>query len=158
MPAPIGNTFWMLQDTHGREKLWTSPEEMQDAITQYFQDCADKMGTIVTKDGDRIQVNTPEIPTIEGLARSLGFESTASLLNYQEKPGYEAFFATIKAAKLYITEQKVSGLINGRGSATGLIFDLKNNHGYKDKQEVDNNVNMNGRPPWLGITSPNEKD
>ena len=52
--------------------------------------------------------------------------------------GYEPFFSTIKKAKLRVQRQKVVNGLVGLSNPTITIFDLKNNHGYKDKQEVDN--------------------
>lgn len=121
MAAPKGNLFWMNRTRSGRAKDWTDVEEMQNAITKYLSDTHIK----------------GLFPTVEGLARTLGFWDTDSLLNYQKEQGYEDFFGTIRQAKLYIQEYKVSNLISGNGSAAGLMFDLKNNHGYKDKSQVD---------------------
>ena len=76
--------------------------------------------------------------TIEGLCLALDFTSRQSLLNYE---GYtdknkKPFLDTIKKARLQIQQSKLEGLLSGDYSAAGAIFDLKNNHSYKDKQET----------------------
>ena len=76
--------------------------------------------------------------TIEGLCLALDFTSRQSLLNYE---GYtdknkKPFLDTIKKARLQIQQSKIEGLLSGNYSAAGAIFDLKNNHNYKDKQET----------------------
>ncbi len=145
MPAPLGNTYWMNCDSLGRNKTWESAEAMQTAIEGYFDECKRQTATVVTKDGAVIDVPKPEIPTVEGLAIALGFSDTNSLLNYAKVDGYEAFFGTIRAAKLYIKKEKVASLINGRGNDRGLVFDLKNNHGYTDKT-IQEQSGPNGGP------------
>lgn len=37
MAAPIGNQFWRLRSTHGRNKLFATPELMWDAACEYFE-------------------------------------------------------------------------------------------------------------------------
>ena len=112
-------------------KMWKSPEELQQAIDQYFSECESNL-VHTSKDGTKIF----EPYTIEGLALVLDCD-TDTLLNYEKKEGYEPYFGTIKRAKLKIQKQKlVNGLV-GLSNSTLTIFDLKNNHGYKDKTEQD---------------------
>lgn len=51
------------------------------------------------------------------------------------------FFDTIKNAKLKIENYLEKHLVTDNG-VTGIIFNLKNNYGWKDKQETIN-VNTN---------------
>jgi hypothetical protein len=37
----IGNQFWKLRSKHGRDKIFTTPESMQEAAFEYFQWCED---------------------------------------------------------------------------------------------------------------------
>jgi len=37
MAAPKGNRFWEARTSHGREKLFSSPESLWDACCEYFQ-------------------------------------------------------------------------------------------------------------------------
>lgn len=37
----IGNQFWKLRSTHGREKIFDSPDAMWEAACEYFQWCTD---------------------------------------------------------------------------------------------------------------------
>lgn len=80
------------------------------------------------------------IPTIEMLGVKLGM-SRQAILNYQNS---EQYGNIITEAKERITALKSQALVNGFGSTTGLIFDLKNNAGYSDKTEVvAKNYNVN---------------
>jgi hypothetical protein len=39
MGAPKGNQFWKLRSTHGREKLFATPELLWEAACEYFEWC-----------------------------------------------------------------------------------------------------------------------
>ena len=111
---------------------------MQAAIEQYFADA----------DGKKWPYTIPD------LALALGFTSRQSLLNYQYKPEY---MDTIKRAKLRIEGQRARQLVQGQGMVAGQIFDLKNNFGWRDQQDlanstvektfVQNNIGLIGMPP-----------
>jgi hypothetical protein len=102
----------------GRPPKYTNAEEMQKKIDKYFEDC--KLN------------NKPY--TITGLGLALDM-SRQDLINYSKK---DKFFDTIKKAKMRVENYLEERLINDT-SATGIIFNLKNNYGWKDKQE---NVNV----------------
>src|SRR5690606_33171622 len=72
--------------------------------------------------------------TISGLAVFLETDRK-TLLNYEER---EEFFHTIKSAKArieYFTEKQLYN--SSAKNMTGIIFNLKNNYGWQDKQEVE---------------------
>jgi len=99
----------------GRPPKYDNPEQMQTAIDAYFDEV----------DG---------VPTVTGLALALGFDTRHALLYYEhEKP---EFLTTIKRAKTRIEEAIERELMNRNGTVTGLIFNLKNNFGWKDAQEL----------------------
>ncbi len=106
-----------------RKRNFDTIEAMQEAIDNYKK---------VAKRSNRPL-------TIQGLALALGFTSRQSLLNYE---GYtdssdKSFLDTIKKAKLEIEMDKVEGAMMGDYNSAVTIFDLKNNHGHKDKQEIE---------------------
>lgn len=76
--------------------------------------------------------------TIEGLCLALGFVERKSLIDYASytDKNQKPFLHAIKKARLYIQQSKIEGLLSGDYSTAGAIFDLKNNHNYKDKQET----------------------
>jgi hypothetical protein len=37
MAAPIGNKFWMMRSTHGRNPIFTNPEALWNAACEYFE-------------------------------------------------------------------------------------------------------------------------
>jgi hypothetical protein len=80
-------------------------------------------------------VKTPQIPyTITGLALALG-TTRDLLIDYEDK---DEFSDTIKEAKAKCHNYAERKLFEA--NATGPIFNLKNNYGWKDKTEVDNTV------------------
>lgn len=107
----------------GRPLKFQTVEDMETQIQTYFDDCE----------------KTSEPLTITGLAMALD-TSRETLMNYSTK---EEYFDTIKRAKLIIENAYEKRLIsNGRA---GEIFALKN-FGWKDRQEIDSNVNFNKSP------------
>jgi len=95
----------------GRPLKYQSPEELQILIDKYFEGCVP---------------NTKIPPTVTGLGRSLGLDRR-QLIEYSKK---EPFYNAIKEAKLKI-EEFLEMRLYGR-TVAGVIFNLKNNYGWKD--------------------------
>jgi len=102
----------------GRPKKYTKVEEMQKKLYKYFKLC---------------DING-EPYTITGICIALDI-CRDTLLEYMKN---EEFSDTIKKAKLQVENYLEKQLIVER-NATGIIFNLKNNFGWKDKQE---NINI----------------
>lgn len=100
----------------GRPLKYETVEELDEAINKYFADC------------DMLE----EPYTITGLALALDVDRR-TLTNYSNK---EEFFPTIKRAKLKVENYLEKRLIKDT-STTGIIFNLKNNFDWKDKQEIE---------------------
>lgn len=105
----------------GRPLKYDSVEKMQEDIEKYFAECDEK--------------GKPY--TVSGLAYALG-TTRRTLLDYQEKDEYSH---TIKKAKTKIELFNEEMLYSKDVSTTGVIFNLKNNYGWKDKQEIEAEVN-----------------
>ncbi len=105
----------------GRPRKFKNKKEMQKKIDTYFDECRKEKRPI----------------TFTGLAYSIGL-SRQGLLNYSKK---EEFFDTIKKARDYVEMTLEERLIGTSGTATGIIFNLKNNYDWKDKQDINANVN-----------------
>jgi hypothetical protein len=121
----------------GRPPKYNSPEEMQTAIDEYFEDHQprirkDSVGNpIINKNGlPSIDLNPP---TISGLALFLGFSNRTSLYEYEKESEYSD---TIKRARSRCEEFVESNGMSGIVPPAMAIFALKN-YGWSDKQEIE---------------------
>jgi len=123
----------------GRPTKYNSIEELERIVELYFLavKCRvlDDEAPLADLSEDELQIinDVPDFhgPTISGLAYTLDM-TTETLRQYELK---DEFSATIKKAK-----QKVENALEGRlyGAApAGVIFNLKNNFGWKDKTETE---------------------
>ena len=115
-PHPTGNT----------SKMKTA-KEFQEKIERYFKECDKK-----------------RMPyTVTGMAFALGFTTRLAIINYENEEKHhdieegekKLIVNTIKKAKLKIEEYLEINLIEGKQVA-GTIFNLKNNYGWIDRQDV----------------------
>lgn len=140
----------------GRPLKFKTVQELQEKVDAYFAECdphveditewvqaRDSKGAL-KKDENGLnylvevhhKVKTEQVPyTVTGLALALD-TSRETLVNYEEKAEY---FDTIKRAKEKI--QNYLELNLNSTSPTGTIFNLKNNYGWKDKTEIEGNIN-----------------
>lgn len=140
----------------GRPFKFKSAKEMKRKIDEYFESCFEEVWDEV-RDDDGVVKWVPRLDrhgnivkyqkepfTISGLAVFLG-TNRQTLLNYEET---DEFFDTIKQAKAKIEAYTEKQLYNDKArNTTGIIFNLKNNYGWSDKQEVDTNIgNKDGKP------------
>ena len=123
----------MEQKKVGRPLLYNSVEELQEKIDKYFMECDKKK----------------EPYTVTGLGLSLGM-SRQDLINYGNRDEY---FDTIKNAKLKVENYLEKRLITDNSTA-GIIFNLKNNYNWKDKQEIEAEVTTTN----INITLEDEED
>lgn len=114
----------------GRPKKYTEVELMKQKIDLYFKKCDNK--------------NEPY--TVTGLC--LALDITRETLNQYLKD--EQFSDTIKKAKLKVENYLEKHLIID-SSTTGIIFNLKNNFGWTDKQELKHSGNINN--PFEGLST-----
>lgn len=99
----------------GRPKIFNNCMDLDFLCELYFERCREDK----------------EPPTFVGLALELGIDRQ-TLLNYSNS---EEFFDTIKRHRMRVEEYLERSLYNG--AVAGVIFNLKNNFGWRDKQEVD---------------------
>ena len=103
----------------GRPRLYTDAQAFADKVSAYFADCD----------------ASEKRPTLSGLSYYLGFEDRETFSNYA---GYgDGFSRTVKRAKLLIADWLEQRLTDKNTFTPGIIFDLKNNHGWKDKTETE---------------------
>ncbi len=134
------------QQGAGRPPKYKTKEEMQEKIDEYFESCyrpvilfnKDVMKYVTVKDEEGNVIKEQYRPfTVTGLADALDM-TRQSLLNYSNN---EEFFDTIMRAKrkceLYAEER-----LYDKNGNKGAMFSLANNfENWKNKQEVDANIN-----------------
>jgi hypothetical protein len=117
----------------GRPPRYTSPDELQAKIEEYFSDGCNKR-KVITKTGNEVEI--PYL-TVSGLAYYLGFESRQSFYDYEK---HDKFSYIIKKARLRI-EMMYEEML-AMGYPTGAIFALKN-MGWHDK--TDSDIKISGK-------------
>jgi hypothetical protein len=123
----------------GRPLKFKSAKELQDKIDKYFSDCDNTTEKVMLKSGDVVDMPNPKPYTISGLALALD-TSRETLINYADK---EEYFDTIRKAKLMCENYAEESLWKPK-IASGVIFNLVNNYGWQNKQEVEShNINEN---------------
>lgn len=118
----------------GRPLKFKSVEDLESKIDKYFESC---YITKVDDNGKEYQCNIRPL-TITGLAVSLDCDRE-TLLNYEKT---EEYFGTIRKAKLIIQNFAEESLWQPK-IATGIMFNLKNNFNWVDKQEITQDINVN---------------
>jgi hypothetical protein len=105
----------------GRPLKFKTPQELEEKINQYFIECEAR----------------GEKPFITELAYYLD-TSRETLREYKERPEY---VDSIKKALTRCEMALEKNLIEGKVNPTGSIFNLKNNYGWRDKNETDLTTN-----------------
>lgn len=129
----------------GCPRKFTSVKKLQKKIDSYFASCWDNIpifgakGPIMIDDienpGQKKQLTQRQQVkpyTITGLANALEL-TRQGLLDYENR---DEFADTIKRAK-GLVEQYAEEQLFMQKNATGAIFNLKNNYGWKDKTEQE---------------------
>lgn len=121
-----------LKNKGGRPKKYSEVELLERKINEYFEMCDEK--------------GKPY--TITGLCLYLDIDR-ATLLRYEER---EEFRNTIKRAKNKIENYVEENSLLGKLNPTVSIFNLKNNFGWKDKQEIETNQNIKIDNPYKELS------
>jgi len=106
--------------------IYNSPEALQEAIDNYF-DWVDNENIKRKDAGDRLKPYT-----LSGLCIYLGL-SKDTWWEYGKRP---EMAETVKEAKHKVENYVEEGLLNSALNTIGAVFNLKNNFGWADKQEV----------------------
>ena len=114
-------------------------EDIEKAWEGYKNHCDNQLVQEVSA-GKVLSVNRPRIPTVGEFCHKFLNVTEQTLLNYEKAEGYELYFETIKKIKDEVAQFKKAALINAQGSTTGLIFDLKVNYGWAEKQIIEQHV------------------
>jgi hypothetical protein len=123
-----------MPNPRGQPLAFPTVELLQEAVDAYFAPGGDAWDNT----GDELRF----LPTMSGLALALDVDRK-TVLNYSNKDDY---FPTIRKARAIIENNLEKNLYGN--SVTGLIFNLKNNFGWNDKQELDHTSNGKTLNNW----------
>lgn len=139
----------------GKPLKYKTVEELQAAIDAYFADCDPHPVdyTYIRRDSEnpdgiltvekRMSEQKPY--TMSGLAYSLNMDRR-TLLDYSKRDKY---LPTIEKAKRKVEVYVESLMLKSNGVVAGVIFNAKNNFGWRDKTETD--LTTNGKEIGLPI-------
>jgi len=122
----------------GRPRLYEDPQAFSDATDAYFEKAE--------ADG--------KLPTKAGLCLFLGFVDKESFNTYDTYGG--DFSRTVKKANMRIEDDRHQRLANP--ACTGIIFDLKANHGWQDKQTLEHTGTDGGPIQTVGWVAKADDD
>ena len=134
MAAPEKNNFWTLRSKHGRDKIFETPQNLLDAVSEYFawadnnpwhKNEAIKGGD---KAGEIVQVPTQRPYTLKALCHFLDIDFNTWLL-YKER---EEFKQVVSRIDDFIYNQKFEGAAVGAFNANIIARDL----GLVDKKDT----------------------
>lgn len=124
----------------GRPRIFSSPEEMQAKIEDYFAVC-DAMTTKAAVKGELVDIPDPECYTMPGMAYHLGFSARTELADYANL--YPEYSDTIARARLKVESQRARDLVHpSTRNANGMKFDFINNFNWKDRTEIEISGNV----------------
>jgi hypothetical protein len=86
-----------------------------------------------TQEYFRLAEERGKMPTLAGLCLHLGFDDKESFSHYASYG--DEFSRTVKKARMIIEDDRNQRLSNA--ACTGVIFDLKHNHGWTDKSQTE---------------------
>ena len=114
----------------GQPRSFQTLEALQQGIDGYYQDCKDNPIKF-HKHGAEIEISEPL--TVSGLASFLDV-SRETLHQYSRGTYGDEYSDAIKVAIAKIERDKVAKAMLGIYDRSICIFDLKNNHSWKDQQ------------------------
>lgn len=130
----------------GRPLAFKTVEALQKAIDEYFDHCDNRLVKgYDNKTNEEFAYISPEPYTMSGLAYAIGIDRR-TLIDYSERP---EFLPTVKRARDRV-ESDIERRMSDKATFTpGLIFNAKNNFGWRDETHQD--ITSAGKPiPILG--------
>lgn len=130
-----------MSNSVGQPRYIKSLPDLVAKIDKYFKGCEgtpllDSKGEPVINKFGKVVLLGYEPLTIMGLALALGFNSRTTLLNYSAIPEYMNTIADAKARVQKFAEVS----LYDRETVQGSKFNLSNNFGWSEKQEINSTV------------------
>lgn len=135
MAAPKGNKFWLNRSKHGRDKLFSTPDLLWEAATEYFTWCDNnpwlKKEAIKSGDmcGELVSIPTQRPFTLSGFLLYIG--ASEGYLRQFKTTASEDFLTVIENIEQAMYTQKFEGAAVGAFNANIIARDL----GLAEKSE-----------------------
>lgn len=131
-----GNQFWKARTTHGRAKLFESPDVLWSACVEYFEWVEENPlweHKVFSFQGGITETSVPKMRamTRNGLCLFLGIDEK-TWNNYGRDENYSDFFPVVQHVEKTIYEQKFTGAAADMLNPNIIARDL----GLSDKQEL----------------------
>lgn len=123
--------------TVGRPKKLTSPEKLIETYEEYLKSCFNHVEEVASA-GKVVEIKKPRIPVLWHFLSSCLQMTRETWNQYRKDP---IFSDAIMRIDEDIISRKYSAMVNGEGNVSGLMFDFRVNHNWRDKQEIDMRVN-----------------
>lgn len=128
----------------GRPRKYKTAKALQSAIDRFFQSISrtvaarDEAGEVILNDNGEEIYLTEYIrpPSISAMCLFLGIDRS-TWQNYCDKELYPEFFRTTMRTRARIECYLEEQLITRQKSVQGIIFNLQNNYGWKEKRELE---------------------
>lgn len=141
-----GNDFWKKRAKHGKDKLFTSPEALQEDIEGYYEYVIENPLIEIDfrgKEADEVRLPRMRPMTIQGLCLYLGvnskyFNDFMDSIKGKTDEKSLAFAEVITRAREVIYEHKFTGAAAGFLNANIISRDL----GLADKKELDGTLKL----------------
>lgn len=139
-----GNQFWKARATHGRGKIFSSPEVLWAACVEYFEWVEQNPlweHKVFSFQGGITETSVPKMRamTINGLCLFLDI-TDETWRNYGTKEEYSDFFGVVRQAEKTIYEQKFTGAAADMLNANIIARDL----GLSDRQRLEHTGKNDG--------------
>lgn len=149
MAAPVGNRFWELRATHGRDTIFSHPDAMWEAACEYFAEVEDNPlfeHDYVGKDAFEVNKRKMRPFTYQGLAlfcdvHSKYFIEFEEAMRGREDDISKGFSDVLTRIRDVIYTQKYEGAAAGFFNANLVSKDLGINEHVKTTNQ---NTNLNG--------------
>jgi len=139
MAAPIGNEYYKLRSKDGRDRIFKTPEDLSNAINEYFQWCLDNP----LFESQVVKLNDPkskqkyilaQVPhmrpfTLDGLCNFIDIAKST----FDEYGKKEDFSSVVTRARQIVYNQKFEGAAAGFLKENIITRDL----GLNDKKELN---------------------
>lgn len=140
-PNHKGNQYWKLRSKHGRDKIFSSPEMVIEALNEYLEFIDHNPVPVPTllqagkRAGEIVNVMKPRATTIESFCNFIGI-TVKTFANYEKDEGYKDFFQAFTRVRQVCDQQLLDETLAGNLNPATAIRKLGLAEKMEEKQTV----------------------